>query len=419
MSSSLIPFLMFTALSQQNLLNQQMMSRSSYSSRSRRSYSSYPSSPKLPEKMSVIFDKAKERSKGVSYFDVLMMRAIHSDEKVQQVLLHLEKNYTSINKQTKEKVIAQIQDIAAKTENAYKKAQSQLSSIESMGFKVEYPYREYKLFFAQDDYNAEGVLPSSEKDNGYRYKGFEFPKTINGLDLNSDAFKLPNPFEKPLNDYLKENPDNETNLQVAKATVEKLSKSKFALMFSKKKRIELDKAQMELSKQQSIAYNIARHQKNAEFYKNLTNEQKAIFADFIQNVKIIKALSNDVKKYIEAEHLIDKNASRAYPTEKINTYHSAVVKQAACALSQDEILTLAEFEERASNKILSLSDAQAKEIIKNSSGLTTTFEIDGKVIDSSILYELSDSCHERISELNIEKEKAAENTAGHETVLER
>ena len=111
-----------------------------------------------------------------------------------------------------------------------------------------------------------------------------------------------------------------------------------------------------------------------------------------------------MSKYVKAERLIDKNASMVCSTKEINTYHSTVVKQAASLLSQEEIVTLANFEEKASSKILSLSDEQAKQIIKNSAGQESVFEIDGKEIDKSILFELSDSCLDRIEELSAAKE---------------
>lgn len=418
MSSSLIPFLIFTAMSQQNIINQQRTQMNSYrsSSRSRSSSNSYRSSPRLPEKMSYILEKAGSRERGgVSYFDLLLIRAIHSDEKTQQVILNLENNYKNIVKKNKEKVVSQIGDIAAKTENAYTKAESQLKNLKAMGFDVKYPTREYSMFYKENNYNIKGVLPSSENKDGYKTKYFEFPKYLNGLDITSEAFKLANPFEMPLNEYLSKHPDHENKLTEAKERVERLNKNKLALIFSKKRRAELAAAQTNHQELLSVSEKITKHKEAVTFFDNLSLGQKNEFRDFIRNINTIKTLSSDAKKYIEANYLVDKYSSMECTTEKINAYHSALVKQAATLLSKDDILTLAEFEERASNKILSLSDAQAKEIIKNSSGLTSSFEIDGNVIDNSILYELSDSCRERISEITAEKQ----DTQANETTLER
>ena len=392
MSSPLIPFLVFTALSQRNIINQQRMI-------SRRRNSSRTYAPKLPEKMSVVLDKAGEREKGVSYFDILMMRAIHSDEQVQQVITKIDKNYTVLKKQAKENVVIHVTEIAGKLQSAYTTAQSCLDAIRAMGFNVKFPENDYSLFYVEDDYTVKGVLPSSTNKDGFETNYFSLPKTINGLDINSSAFEFENPFEKQLEDFLKENPNYEENLNRSISKVKKLKRNKLKLMFSKNRRLELDNAQREYNTHLEISNTAIQLRDNVDSYNALSAKQKETIKDFIQNIKIIKALSSDSKKYVHVNYMIEKSASKACPSKDIKAYHSALIKKAASLLPQEDIVTLAEFEDKAADKILSLTDGQAKEIIKNSSGLTSSFEIYGNVIDSSILYEISDSCCEKIDEV--------------------
>lgn len=405
MSSPLIPFLIFTAINQRNIINQQRMSMNSYRNSSRRSSSSsYRSAPRLPEKMSYILDKAEDRGKGVSYFDVLMLRLIHSDEQTQQVILNLANNYNNINAKTRADVILKIQNLANQTQNVYNTAQTNFESIKAMGFNVEFPAREYSMFHNETPYDVKGYIPSTSSKDGYTYNYFKFPKFLNGLDTTKVDLTLANPFTTLLDEYVAAHPNNDSLLKQAQQNVDNLGKSKLALAFSKKKREALEEARSIRDKHQEISTNIAQLQEKVNFFSKLSVEQKVTFKDFIRNIEEIRTLAKEAEKYVKAERLIDKNASMVCSTKEINTYHSAVVKQAASLLSQEEIVTLANFEEKASSKILSLSDEQAKQIIKNSAGQESVFEIDGKEIDKSILFELSDSCLDRIEELSAAKE---------------
>lgn len=405
MSSSLIPFLIFTAMSQQNIINQQRMSMNSYRSSSRRSSSSsYRSTPRLPEKMAYILEKAENRDKGVSYFDVLMIRAIHSDEKAQQAIIHIANNHSAINAKNRADAVKRIQALAAQTQEVYNESQTNFESIKAMGFDIEFPAREYSMFYNETPYDVKGYIPSTSSKDNYTYNYFKFPKFINGLDTNNVDLSLANPYTTQFDEYVAAHPNNDNLLMQAQQEFDKLNKNKLALAFSKKKRESLEQARITRDKHQSIAKSIAQLKGRVDFYNNLSIDQKTIFRSFIRNIQVLRELSKEAEKYVKVERLIDKNASMACSTKEINAYHSAVVKQAASLLSKDEIVTLAQFEEKASNKILSLSDEQAKQIIKNSAGQESVFEIDGKEIDKSILFELSDSCLDRIDELSVAKE---------------
>ena len=102
---SMLPFLALAVAQQSYYNTQRILNNSSMSSHKRRSTSSssYSSSsshskPKLPEKMSKVLESAKDRKKDyVSFFDLLVIRAIHSDEKAKNAILKLSENYTRIH----------------------------------------------------------------------------------------------------------------------------------------------------------------------------------------------------------------------------------------------------------------------------------------------------------------------------------
>lgn len=409
MASSMLPFLAITAINQHNIINQQRMQISSLQSKSRRmssSSSTYRSKPKLPEKMSAILEKADDRSKGVSYFDLLVVRAIHSNEKAQSVIATINDKYNEINKTNAERVRAELIANADKSQQLYDKAKSQLEKVKESGFTLNYPRAGWGS--TSDSVNI--IVPSENEKKGYTGKYVTFPSKYNGIKLSADMFKDgKDPYNANLEKFLKENPNVEQNLQNAKENYDKLNRNKIALLFSSKRREARQQAEDEVNKWQDTANIKAGVQKNADFYNNLSKEQKASLVDFLNSVDEIKQAALEADKFLDAQRLIEKNNSMACPLKNIREYHAAVVKEAIEGLSKSDKAALTQFENKAVTKLISLSDEQAVEILKNSPTTESSFEIDGNKIDTSILFEISNHCHEKIEALN--PTKTAENQA--------
>lgn len=400
--ASPIPFLVFAGLSQQNIYNQRKHSRQRSKNREEKIT--------LPDTKDEIIESSTNRYKSVSFFDLLVIRQIHSDSKAQQAILNLSENYNDIIKKAREEVDGKIEQIALKTEQLYKKIEDQVENLRSLGFNIRYPRGDYNDI--DEAYKAEGIIPELYSYRGYDNECFIFPKYINGINLTSENFSLTNPYEKPLQDFLSKYPNNKNDLKSAKEDLETLKSKKLSLVFSKKKRNELKQAQTAYNKYQSIANTIASLQNNVDFYEKLTLEQKATISELLQNINSIKNLSKESQKYVLKQQLIYKRERINCSSEQINAYHTAVIKQASKKLSKQELINIAELEEHASNKIHSLTDEQAIEIIKSSVGTLHGFEIDGKIVDSSILFEISDNCYEKINKLNALKE-ISENEEDH------
>lgn len=402
--SSLIPFLVLSAFNQHMIYEDHIKSNSSY----RSSSDSFTSPAYLPENVATIINDANNRkNNGISYFDVLIMRAVHGDEKVQQIVLKINDKFEVIHKQAKNKIATKLNDIAKKTQKLNNEMFNQLKELKEIGFDV----KKIDINFGYTDkdenknYLVRGIYPSEMDKKGYVLYYYDFPIAINELEINSDTFKLANPYEKLLNDYIKENSNNEALLKIAESNLKMAQKNKLLRFFSQKRKINLFNAEQEYNQCKAILNKKTRLEKYAKFYKSLTIEQKNILINYIDNIKKMRELCSQADKYTEIQNYIEKNNSRACPTKKINEYYSDIIKKAAKSLTKEEIITLSEFSEKTANKILNLSNKQAIEILKNSAGLSSKFDIDGKLIETNILYELSDSCCEIIQEINAAKAK--------------
>lgn len=385
MSSPLIPFLVFTVLSQKNIYNQKRASNY-YSNRR---YSS------------------KKTAEKTNQFDALVFDALKNDTNALKAVANLTENYNVSLKNVKDIADLEIKNISTEVQHLCKKASNQLKDLKAMGVNIAYPKYELPHIYGEDDYTVKAVIPS-ENESGYKYEYQFCPQFLNGLDITSAHFSFENPYEKQLQEYIKEHPNYIQVLENTQEEFNKLKKGHLFSVFNKKKKENLKQAKFEFDEALKVYENVENIKKQINFYNGLTNEQKQTLKGFVENINSIKTLSKNASQYIKLQKIIIKDDSLAIPMEEINEYHSEIMRKAATKLSKKDILALVEFEEKTSENILNLTIEQKEEIIKNSSILDNGFKIEGKQIDSFIFGELSESCKTKIIELRQEKNNTTE-----------
>lgn len=383
--ASLIPFLVFTALSQHNIYKQK--TASNYYSNGRHS--------------------SQKQAKRTNKFDALMFNALINDTNASKAVVSLTENYNVMLKNAKDIVDLEIKNISTEVKHLIQKTSNQLEDLKSMGVNIAYPRYESAHIYDEDDYTIKAVVPSEEK-SGFEYDYYLCPQFLNGLDITSAHFSSENPYDEQLQDYLKEHPNYEKVLEDTQEKFTKLNKGRFFSGFSKKKKEDLEQAKLELDEALKVFENVENIKKQINFFNNLTNEQKETLKDFVENINSIKTLSENASEYIKLQNIVNKNSSEALSMKEISEFHSEIIKKAATNLSENDIIALVEFEEETSKKIVNLTEEQKEQIIKNGYNFENGLEIEGKQIDSFIFRELSESCNTKIEELKQEKSDTAE-----------
>lgn len=353
--------------------------------------------------------KRRRNSKGPSSLNLFVYDHMTKDEKVQNVVENLVENYKSILKETKDHALTQLKDLSTETKQIYDELVRQKVSLRAMGFDVYFPPELYEDDFAyrfiEDDYHFYAIFPSNDEQYKCKTKETTLPQYVNGLDTTSDLIELENPYEKLLEDFLKDNQDIEENLLSAEEQFNELNKWKFFYGFSKKKREQLKQAKIEYNKRKAIADEFAKLQHNVEFFNNLTAEQKETLRSFFKNLKDIKSSNQKAKQYLSILRLIDRDSSMATPREQLREYHSSVMEEARKMLSEEELAVLKEFEINTMQTMYGYSDEEAKEIRSKLSAPENGFQINGKTLDFNILKEICEKCKEKYQEFEEAKEK--------------
>lgn len=134
------------------------------------------------------------------------------------------------------------------------------------------PYRSLTLI----RYNPDATESSSK----VVYKNFKLI-SIYGLRITPDMMKAGNnPFRDMYEKYLSNHQSYEEDYISAKTKVEKLSKSKFLLKISSKRREKLERAQEELKVATGIKERVETYLSQATNFDNLSNEERAYLLEY-------------------------------------------------------------------------------------------------------------------------------------------
>ena len=404
---SMLPFLALAVAQQSYYNTQRILNNSSMSSHKRRSTSSssYSSSsshskPKLPEKMSKVLESAKDRKKDyVSYFDLLVIRAIHSDEKAKNAILKLSENYTRIHNENLAAINTKILTFKPIAQTYLNKVTFLKDQVANLGFIISSETM-YGMYY-----------PSGKNDSGkITYSTPKLPYTFNGVKLTAEMVKSGiNPYQEVLDKFNAKHPNIENQYEEMMKKHDALAKKKLLLKLSRKKRRELSDLNYNAKNLKCLCETKQEHIKHVEHYASLNDSQKQMMLALFDACDKVKDVCGKVKNLDSTHTLLNGySASNDKKQQKYSFYlESLLVKSSKC-LSEEEKQALIDFEAKAAEKILSLTDEKAKQILSTFSGREACLDIDGEKIPNEILYELSDSCLEFIDSMTQENQSTIE-----------
>lgn len=359
-----------------------------------RYYKIYRDNRRNADQMSLIFNHAKNRVNDLSYFDLLIANEIQDNPNIKKTLFHLQEHFIKTKHHIKQKLEKQIAQMVTQTQTLRNQMQQQVDSIKAMGFDITYNFHDAKDFdsyYIETAHHIKCVLPSEYSQNGYCITYIDFPSAINGLDPLSTLWELENPYMQPVIEFSNKFPTLQNDIINAKREIETLSKSKLSLLLNKEKRASLIQAKNALARHQLTANYLAKLQKRADDYSNLTEEQKDNIKCLLQNIKSINSIATICLDDILTVNTIDNNVGFG-SIEQANYKNDYLIEQSKELLSEDEALALSEFINETAHKIVSLSDEQRKEIVSSSKHFINNLEFDGQALDKKVLYAISNTC---------------------------
>lgn len=224
-----------------------------------------------------------------------------------------------------------------------------LREVEQLGIKPESKYTDPECWF---------TMPDSVEKSGFKYDTIKPPKMFNGVALTkADVLSGKNPYQDRLLEFVGKNDVREEVLTNAKARYDKIASHSIRLRFSEKEREKLDEAEDAYKKAEQAVYVLKAYQKDADTYKNLTEDGKQKLVEFFDAVKQLQDLHKNV--YSRRGEIL---TMKGYYTRKQDyiDYKNALTERATTILTDEEKKALEEFTHSCAHAIAGSSPEELR-----------------------------------------------------------
>ena len=173
-----------------------------------------------------------------------------------------------------------------------------------------------------------------------------------------------NPYRKRLEDFQRDHPNTQEEIKKTKALIEKLRKNKLLLKLSASRRKKLEDAEEKLKNLEACAKTEASYADDANFYDNLSQDQKKMIVDhfikrdiFVDSLKTFKEINEKMQR-INPVNVQNPRADSGYKEYIIEIIKKIAEKSPNKKIYEDVV----QFIELVAQTILTASDKQLKQI---------------------------------------------------------
>ncbi|MBE7074791.1 MAG: hypothetical protein E7376_02290 [Clostridiales bacterium] len=250
-------------------------------------------------------------------------------------------------KQLQEKFL----DFCPQFEQAQKDLDACVQELSDMGFVLD------------SEFNQKLSIKKVDNSVGFKFEYVSVVDTFNGRGLTKEqVLQGINIYQEKLDDYILRNPGLKEKLETAKKEYDELSKKKFLLKISKKKRERLEHLSYTIESVERKCNIEEKYRKLAEFYASLTKEQKQKLINYFDKVEAFQNLSDkleNAKKY--AKVFCGKVRSQK-DIDNFKYLISKRLEEAKKCLTQEEQAKLDEFCVNLASKIANATKEELTEM---------------------------------------------------------
>lgn len=350
MSSNMVPFLLLHSVTTQARMSAEINSLRSSLNRSRYSGSSslYHSVVKRD-----VLDYLSDPKEALDNDAIRQcINAVNQDEEMQAVYAQFVENVKKVKADEEQRVQNKFLDSCPKFENAIQQLEIIEAEINSIGFDIETKSTDKRY------------IKRADNEVGFAFDTRPEFKKFNGKELTKeDVFAEPNVFQKELDDFLKEYPNMSERLELFKKELAELTTNSFLLKINRKKRERREELESFIDRAEYLIEKEKRLRKNAEFYANLTEEQKQSIFNYFEIKDLFNQMCDRAEKL--KEHAVFLLGDKIKGKEE--DYHYLIAKRmesARSALTEEQRAKIDEFCNNMAKTIAESSKEELREMSK-------------------------------------------------------
>ena len=228
---------------------------------------------------------------GISLDEPLVRQCINQvlqDPEMDAIVGKYSETLKQLCEKERKAVDAKLIKVCPIVEESLLKLEEAQTAIKEIGFDIK------------SDRNATQYVVKADTEEGYDFEVYKNIDTFNDRTLTrEDILSGRNKYQEELEQYMAEYPNNKENVERYQQEYDALSKKKFALIL-KKNREELETLEYKINKYQKYYTKECRLREKAEFYANITEDDKLKIIDLFDKQEAFANLCDrihDLKTY--------------------------------------------------------------------------------------------------------------------------